>query len=75
MANRDTPVPSLGITLPAPNKLNYQRLLYLRDNNPDFYAALGSLFKAGNRNIDAEMAWAKSRAPIGNAGETSLVQT
>lgn len=75
VAAQPTQVPALGVTLPAPNSLNYTLLEYLAKSDPEAFAAMESIWKAGNRSLAAEMAIAKTRAPLGTAYETSLVST
>lgn len=75
VAAQPTQVPALGVTLPAPNSLNYTLLEYLAKSDPEAFAAMESIWKAGNRSLAAEMAIAKTRAPLGTAYETTLVST
>ena len=75
VTTQDTVVPQLGITLPAPGKLNYQMLNNVKQNSPGSFELLKSLFAAGNRDLDNEMAITRQAAPLGSAWEGSLIQT
>ena len=68
-------VPGLNVTLPAPNQLNYERLMMLQQTDPDGFALLNSLYTAANMPLTSLMGFIKSRAPLGTAYETSLVST
>jgi hypothetical protein len=70
-----TEIPALGVTLPAPGEMSFAVLNEIRSYDPQAWTLLDSLFRAGNRNIEAEYASAKKRAPLGVAGQTSLVRT
>lgn len=75
VSTQDTVVPQLGITLPAPGKLNYQMLSNVKQNSPGSFELLKSLFAAGNRDLENEMAITRQSAPLGSAYEPTLVQT
>ena len=68
-----TDVASLGISLPSLNSLNYNTLQDIRAGGG--WDILNSGFNAGNRNLAAEEAWARARAPIGSGYNQSLIQT
>ena len=72
---QDTVVPQLGITLPGPGKLNYQMLSNIKQNSPSSFELLKSLFAAGNRDLDSEMATTRQAAPLGSAYDPSLIST
>ena len=75
VTTQDTVVPQLGITLPAPGKLNYQMLNNVKQNSPASFELLKSLFAAGNRDLDNEMAITRQAAPLGSAYEGTLINT
>jgi hypothetical protein len=75
VTTQDTVVPQLGITLPGPGKLNYQMLNNVRQNSPGSFELLKSLFAAGNRDLESEMATVRQAAPLGSGYEPSLIQT
>lgn len=76
IASAPVEVPGLGVSLPSANQAaNYATLAQLQQTNPDAFALLNSLYTAGNVPLSAIMAFAKSRAPLGSAYETSLVST
>lgn len=75
LTSNDVYVPALGVTLPAPARLNWTKLAFLQENSPDFYRSLVSLYKAGNINLDSVAEQVKQFAPRSSAYETSLVAT
>jgi len=75
LTSNDVYVPALGVTLPAPARLNWTKLAFLQGNAPDFYRSLVSLYKAGNINLDSVAEQVKQFAPRSSAYETSLVAT
>jgi hypothetical protein len=68
-------VPALGLALPAPASLNYAALLELQQTDPDGYALLESLYKAGNVPISSFIGQLQSLAPLGTASESTLIRT
>lgn len=76
LGNQPTPIPALGGTvLPSPAQGNWTTLNYLAENSPASYALLSSLYAAGNRDLDSEMATVRANAPRGQAYIPSLIQT
>ena len=70
-----TEIPALGVTLPSPGEMSFTMLNEIRNYDPQAWTLLDSLFRAGNRSLEAEYASAKMRAPIGIAGSSSLIRT
>ena len=72
-------VPALGLTgangLPPINALNYQKLLKLQQEAPDSFALLDALYTAANVPLSQVMPWLRSRAPLGTAYTSTLIQT
>jgi len=68
-------ISALGVDLPAPNALNYGKLLQLKNNDPYSYEVMKSYWAAANRNLDTEMELARARAPLGSARQTTLIET
>lgn len=65
---------AFGAQIPEAGNLNYGHMLDIM-NDPDAWGALQSLYRSGNRNLLSAVAAAKSRAPFGQAVNTSLVRT
>lgn len=76
ISNMPINVPGLGVELPGANQVaNYQKLLHLQQSNPQAFAALDSLFRAGNIPLETIMAFAAANAPRGSAYEPTLIET
>ncbi len=75
ISGQRTYVPGLKIWLPAPGELNYGILNNLKTTSPASWQGLVGAFKAGNRDLDSEMATLGARAPMGSAYESTLVAT
>lgn len=63
-----------GQQIPESGQLNYGRYLQLA-KDPVSLALVASSYKAGNRDLFAEVARAKDRAPFGQAVQTSLIRS
>lgn len=63
-----------GQRIPESGQLNYGRYLQLA-KDPVSLALVASSYKAGNRDLFAEVARAKDRAPFGQAVQTSLIRS
>jgi hypothetical protein len=77
-SNRPSPIPALGIEVPALNALNPQKLLMLRQQDPGAFEFMKSLWRAGNRDLDSEFQILLARGPqtFGfTPFESSTVQT
>lgn len=75
VSSQPTTIPALGVTLPPPSSLNYGNLQMLQTQDPSSFAAMASLWKAGNRDLQSEMQIARERAPLGSSFKTSLIKT
>jgi hypothetical protein len=75
-ASLPTEVPALGVTIPAPNALNWVKLNQIRAMDQATYQSLVGLWKAGNRDLDSEIAALGMFAPRSSgAFNASLVRT
>ena len=63
-----------GARLPESGAINYGRYLNVA-KDPVSLAMLASSYKSGSRDLFAEVARAKARAPFGQAVQTSLIRT
>lgn len=75
VANKDSYVPQLGVSIPAPGKLDYKTLADIKQNSPSSWELMKSLWASGNRDLESEMASVKKLTPLGPAYETTLIQT
>jgi hypothetical protein len=74
LGTTESPVPGMGFTLPAPNQLRYSVLLEIK-KNPSSWNLLRQIFRAANRDLDAEFEFLRLISPSSNAYESSLVRT
>lgn len=65
---------AFGTQIPESGAINYRKYLDIA-RDPISLAALGSLYSSANRNLAAEVARARARAPLGQAMRTNLVRT
>lgn len=65
---------AFGTALPESGSINYGKFLDVA-RDPVSLARIASFYKSGNRDIAAEVARAKARAPFGQAVQTSLIRT
>lgn len=63
------------VTVPAPSKLNVERLLWMKQNDPSNYARYQGIWKGANRNLDNELANLLARAPLGQAANPTTIAT
>lgn len=67
-------VPALGLTLPAPSQLPWDKISFLKDNNPSGFALLDALYKAGNVPLSSILGQIANTAPRGTAFDPTLIQ-
>ena len=65
---------AFGTKVPESGAINYRKYLNVA-RDPISLAALSSLYSSANRNLAAEVARARARAPLGQAMRTNLVRT
>lgn len=72
--NTGTATGAFGARLPESGAINYGRFLNIA-KDPVSLAMLQSSYKSGSRDLLAEVARAKARAPFGQAVQTSLIRS
>lgn len=75
ITNKESYVPQLGVSLPGPGQMNYTTLADIKQNSPASWELMKSLFAAGNRDLESELASVKKLTPLGPAYESTLIQT
>ena len=65
---------AFGQQLPESGNINYNKYLRLA-KDPVSLAMVASSYKSGSRDLFAEVARAKARAPFGQAVQTSLIRS